>query len=184
MNTMLFLGLAALFTIYLVLRPKKHGDEYPLTNYYEYDAHKNLMSIAELSFYHSLNKAVGDNYLIFAKVRVADVLKPKKNLYHRSEWQKAFNRISSKHFDFVLCDPKTMSICKVVELNDKSHQKPERILRDSFITVACSTADLPLIMIDARRSYCLSELKFQIENNQSTEHPLLIEPIFPTEEKF
>ncbi|MBY7921526.1 DUF2726 domain-containing protein [Vibrio fluvialis] len=183
MDMKLLLGLVALIVIYLILRPKKSGEAYPLTNYYEYDAHKNLMSIAELSFYHALNKAVGDEYLIFAKVRIADVLKPKKNLYHRSEWQKAFNRISSKHFDFVLCDPKTMAICKVIELNDSSHQKPDRVRRDSFVQVACATADLPLIMIDARRSYQLSELKSQVEENRSTEPSFPeIESIYATRE--
>lgn len=183
MNTTLFLGLMAIFVIYLVLRPQKRGDEYPLTNYYEYDAHKNLMSIAELSFYHALNQAIGDDYLVFAKVRIADVLKPKKNLYHRSEWQTAFNRISSKHFDFVLCDPKTLSICKVVELNDSSHHKPDRIRRDNFVFTACQSAELPLLMINAARTYDLNTLREQIETNRSSEHPFLVEPIFATAKK-
>lgn len=178
MNITLFLGLVALFIIYLVLRPKKRSEEYPLTNYYEYDSHKNLMSIAELSFYHALNRAIGDEYLIFAKVRIADVLKPKKNLYHRSEWQKAFNRISSKHFDFVLCDPKTLSICKVVELNDSSHQKPDRIKRDAFVFSACQSANLPLIFFDAKRTYKLDELKQDVTEDRSSVHSFIDEPVF------
>lgn len=162
MTVTLFLALMAIFVIYLVLRPKKHGDEYPLTNYYEYDAHKNLMSVAELSFFHALNKAVGEEYLIFAKVRIADVLKPKKNMYHRSEWQRAFNLISSKHFDFVLCDPKSLSIIKVVELNDSSHQKPERIRRDNLVYTACMSADLSILMIEAKRTYSIDALRAQV----------------------
>lgn len=169
MNTTLFLGLMAIFVIYLVLRPQKRGDEYPLTNYYEYDAHKNLMSIAELSFFHALNKAVGDEYLIFAKVRIADVLKPKKNLYHRSEWQRAFNLISSKHFDFVLCDPKSLAIIKVVELNDSSHQKPERIRRDNLVYTACISADLSILMIDAKRSYSIDSLRAQVLEERTSD---------------
>ncbi|ELL0570775.1 DUF2726 domain-containing protein [Vibrio fluvialis] len=138
------------------------------------------MSIAELSFYHALNQAIGDEYLVFAKVRIADVLKPKKNLYHRSEWQKAFNRISSKHFDFVLCDPKTLGICKVIELNDSSHLKQDRIRRDSFVFAACQSADLPIIMIEASRAYNLNHLKMQIAENLSTEQELSIEQIIAT----
>lgn len=62
-----------------------------------------LLTPAERSFYGVLISAVGDSALVFSKVRVADVLKPQKGL-DRSNWQRAFNRISSKHFDFVLCN--------------------------------------------------------------------------------
>lgn len=61
-----------------------------------------LFSPAERSFLGVLVQAFGDRYHILGKVRVADVVEPQKGL-GQSKRQNAFNRISSKHFDFILC---------------------------------------------------------------------------------
>jgi hypothetical protein len=62
-----------------------------------------LFTPAERSFLGVLQQAVGNNATIFGKVRVADVVEPKAGL-GRSARQRTFNRISAKHFDFLLCD--------------------------------------------------------------------------------
>lgn len=54
-----------------------------------------LCSRAERSFFGVLSQAVGEEYFIFAKVRVADVIGPNKGVA-RSQWQVAFNQISAK----------------------------------------------------------------------------------------
>ena len=54
-----------------------------------------LFSPAERSFYGVLRQVVGNNANIFGKVRVADVVMPRKGL-SRSDRQKAFNKISGK----------------------------------------------------------------------------------------
>ncbi len=87
---------------------------------YPYDKHNTLFSAAERSFYGVLNQAADGEAIVFGKVRVGDVLKTKKGL-NASERQKAFNRISAKHFDFVLCKPDDLSIMAAVELDDSSH---------------------------------------------------------------
>lgn len=124
---------------------------------------RNLLTPAERSFYGVLKQAVGNNYEIHAKVRMADILTPKKGL-DRSEWQKAFNRISAKHFDFTICDPKTLEIVSVVELNDSSHKKHARKVRDQFIESACESAGLKLHTFPAKKTYSLSELRASIED--------------------
>ena len=65
---------------------------------------KEFLSPAERSFLDVLSQAAGDEWRVFAKVRIADVLTPAKGM-SRSRWQSAFNAISAKHFDFLLCDP-------------------------------------------------------------------------------
>lgn len=75
---------------------------------YSYQLSRGLLSKAERSFYGVLVQAVGSNGIVFAKVRVADVINPKKGM-SRSDWQRAFNQISAKHFDFVVCDPGDLS---------------------------------------------------------------------------
>jgi hypothetical protein len=80
---------------------------------------------------------------------------------NRSAWQKAFNRISSKHFDFIICRSSDLSIVCVVELNDKSHQKNSRKLRDEFVAGVCNSISVPLVEINAQASYSIQELKEQ-----------------------
>lgn len=127
-----------------------------------YRLRDNLVSPAERSLFGVLEQAIGTKRKIFAKVRVADVLTPQKGL-DRSKWQSAFNKISGKHFDYVLCDPETLEVREVVELNDKSHKKRSRAERDEFLEKACDSAGLKLIVIQASRSYVIDDIRQQVE---------------------
>lgn len=101
-----------------------------------------FMSPAERAFFSVLDQAAGDDWRVFAKVRIADVLTPAKGL-NRSRWQSAFNAISAKHIDFVLCDPADVATKLAVELDDKSHDRPNRRRRDRLVEAACASAGLP-----------------------------------------
>lgn len=90
---------------------KQHSEGYP------YSKNHTLFSPAERSFLGVLEQAVGEDYRIFGKARVADVVSV-KSLSHRSAWQRACNRISAKHFDFVLCSKDDLATVAVIELDD------------------------------------------------------------------
>lgn len=128
---------------------------------YPYQLTKYLLSKAERSFYGVLVQAVGDSGVVFSKVRVADVIFPKKGL-KRSDWQRAFNAISSKHFDFIVCDPTDCSIKLAVELDDASHGSPKARKRDSFLNGACHSAGVPILRVKAAKSYAITELRRQL----------------------
>jgi hypothetical protein len=116
---------------------------------------------AERSFYGVLKLACEDKAVVFGKVRIADILKPRKGL-NRSQWQIAFNKISAKHFDFVLCNPKDLSVIAVIELDDKSHSQQKQIKRDQFVESACETARLKLHRFKASASYAVEEIKNEL----------------------
>ena len=122
-----------------------------------------MFTRAERSFLGVLDQAASSDYRIFGKVRVADVLKVSKAT-DRSAWQTAFNKISAKHFDYVLTDPKTLAVRVVIELNDKSHRSENRTLRDHFIRDACDSADLRLIEVEAKRTYSVAEVRALLAN--------------------
>ena len=145
-----------------------------------YEKITTLLSPAELSFYKVLVNVVANKTIVFSKTRICDVIKVKKGL-SPSPHQGAFNKISSKHFDFVLCNKNDSSIICAIELNDKSHQSKKRRERDEFLNFACSSAGLPLIVVKAKRNYTLDEIKALLSvyiNNDldelSTEHSSLI----------
>ena len=121
-----------------------------------------LLSKAERSFYGVLTQAMGDKALIFSKVRVADLLTPQKGL-NRSNWQRAFNQISAKHVDFLLCDPKDCAVKLAIELDDASHGSTKRQKRDAFLEQACESAGLPLLRIRAARGYGVADIRQQVE---------------------
>jgi very-short-patch-repair endonuclease len=152
MEWLILLALVAL--VALVLLTKTRGN----TNEFTYEKNEPLFSPAERSFFGVLTQAAKDDAIVFGKVRVADVLRPQKGM-DRSNWQKAFNRISAKHFDYVICSPDTLSVFAVIELDDKSHSKSKRAKRDRFLETACSGAGLPLHRFKAAVTYNITDVR-------------------------
>lgn len=142
--------------VFLAIAKSKGG-----SRVYPYQLSKFLLSKAERSFYGVLVQAVGSSGIVFSKVRVADVISPRKG-QSRSDWQRAFNAISSKHFDFIVCEPNDCSVKLAVELDDSSHGSSKAQKRDDLLNGACQSAGLPLLRVKAARSYVVAELQRQI----------------------
>ncbi len=84
-----------------------------------------------------------------------------KNNKHRRKW---LNKILAKHIDFVLCDPGSLKPLVCIELDDISHQRPERIERDKFVNLAFKSAQLPLLRIPTQPEYRSREIRELIES--------------------
>jgi very-short-patch-repair endonuclease len=125
---------------------------------YPYEKEPVLFSPAERSFLDVLDQAVNGQLRIMGKVRLADVVKVKTGM-NRSAWQNAFNRIQSKHVDFVACDPTTLGIQFVVELDDKTHNKSKRQDRDEFINKVLQVAGIPVFHFIAKRTYSMQDMR-------------------------
>lgn len=125
-----------------------------------YNKRARIVTKAELRFYKSLQKAVQDDWEIFAMVRIADILRVQEGIKNRRSW---VNKILAKHIDFVLCDPGSLEPICCIELDDSSHQRKDRIERDIFVDEAFRSADLPLVRIPVRSSYLAREIRELIE---------------------
>lgn len=147
----IFIGLVVLAILVVAAKKTPSGK-------FNYQQKKRLFTPAERSFLGVLDAVIGSEYRVMGKVRVADVLSPQKGM-SRKNWQIAFNRISAKHFDYVLCDLKTLEVKAAIELDDSSHNSKSRIKRDELLIGACESAGLPLIRIKAQRSYQVSEVR-------------------------
>jgi hypothetical protein len=124
---------------------------------YPYDKQA-LFSPAERSFLGVLDQAVGEDYRVFGKVRIADVVQPQRGM-DKSSRQKALNRVSAKHFDFVLCAKGDLAVVCTIELDDQSHQERKRRARDAFLVALCQAISLPLIQVPAQHAYSVQELR-------------------------
>ena len=158
--------LVIIFFMFMILKglPSNRSEKL-----FEYRLIETLFSPAERSFLGVLENSIPERTRIFGKVRVADVLKPLPS-ENKSHWQTAFNKISAKHFDYVLCDSSTLEIKAVIELDDKSHNSKRAKARDSFLNDICKSAKLPIIRFSAKRSYTVNIVKEYISNSLSTHH--------------
>jgi len=129
-----------------------------------YEPQEALLTSAECSFFRVLEQVAGSQFRLFAKVRLADIVKPARG-ENRTGRQSALNRITSKHVDFVLCDQKSFRIVGIIELDDESHRRSDREERDDFLDAALQQADIPILRIPARLSYSTNELRNQIDHN-------------------
>lgn len=124
-----------------------------------------LLSAAEKSFLAALDEAAAGSMRVFAKVRLMDLILPAQGTARR---QTAINKIQSKHVDFVLCDKATLAVLGVVELDDRSHEEPDRRDRDGFVDGAVKSAGIPIVHVAAKASYDVTELR--------SEFPRTVEP--------
>ena len=128
---------------------------------YPYQAAAPLLSASERAFYLILSDAIGRDFALFTKVRLADIIQVQGGLSGKKR-SAAFNRIKSKHADFVACDTKTFQVICVIELDDRSHRQAERQLRDAFVDAALGAAGLPILHVPVQRAYSTDAVRQQV----------------------
>jgi hypothetical protein len=158
LSTIVILVISICLLIFLLLKFTNNSNSIEEPLYTQRDV---LFTPAERSFYGVLEQAISNEYKIFGKVRVADILEPNSSL-NKSEWQTAFNKISSKHFDYVLCQKDTLQVVCVVELDDKSHGSKKAKARDALLDGACIGSGLKLIRFKAQKTYQSDSVKVKI----------------------
>ncbi|MBL7163709.1 MAG: DUF2726 domain-containing protein [Anaerolineales bacterium] len=135
----------------------KHGKSKPQKC--PYQLKETFLSYAELVFYKQLSLAVPPNVAILIKTRLADIFKIDRSIVpYSSESRLYFNKISQKHVDFLLCHADTMNPLVGIELDDSSHQKPDRVSRDELVDNIFEAANLPLVRIQVQSTYDKGEI--------------------------
>lgn len=91
----------------------------------------NLLTEREYKFFKVLKVIAERNNLdVLMKIRLADLVEVKDSI-PKSEFYRHFNRISAKHIDFALADEARVVV--LIELDDSTHIRNDRIERDKFI---------------------------------------------------
>lgn len=126
-----------------------------------YAAQESLFSNAERMFFLVLDEALGSEYRVFTKVRLADLITP-AGISGRKQWWNAFKRISSKHVDYVVVDRQRLGVVAVVELDDRSHQRADRRERDAFVNAAFAQAGIRLVRVPTRGRYNVADVRSQV----------------------
>ena len=69
---------------------------------------------------------------VFAKVRLLDLLEPIPMQTFGRRYRTLLYKVHAKHVDFVVMN-KHYQIIAIIELDDSSHFRPDRIRRDEFV---------------------------------------------------
>ncbi len=108
-----------------------------------YTRAESLITEGEREFYKVLKRAVPEAE-IHAKVRVSDVI--------RSTGIR-FAKISTQHFDWVVCDPTGCEPLLAVELDDASHLRWQNRVNDRKKNEAAEIAGFPILRFKWAKSY-------------------------------
>lgn len=126
----------------------------------DYAAVPLLTANESAAFKKLLAFCVEHDLLVFAKVRLIDLLEPKKGA---AEYTALKNKVIQKHVDFVICD-KDVNIKLILELDDSSHSRPDRQERDQFVDEALHSAGYEVIHTKAIIPEQLTKALFPEEN--------------------
>jgi hypothetical protein len=123
---------------------------------YPFHLRDDFLSPAEASFFHVLRMVTGQQVVALAKVNLNDLFFAQTGDTRRN--RAANNRIDRKHVDFLLCDAQTLWPVLGIELDDRSHERPERKARDELVDGVFAAAGLPLLRVRVRQGYAPEEL--------------------------
>ena len=129
---------------------------------------KFLLTKNEYWFYKSL-KEIADKYgfAVLAKIRFADLVEVSAEA-DKKEYMKYFGKIKSKHIDFILCKKDNLYPELLIELNDSSHNKEDRIKRDDFVKKIAEKVGYKMVFVDGTQNLeetIIKALEIKSENN-------------------
>lgn len=162
MEIFLIVGIIAIIVIAIIIAitamTEKDNKSNNKSNFNSYKKVNSILSEAEFNFFNILRLALNNSdFIICPKVRIADFVKVTRT----DNWQRDFNRISSKHIDFLVCNNKLSPIL-AIELDDKSHNNTKE--RDNFVNELYKSINLPILRVKNGYTYSVVELKENIKN--------------------
>lgn len=100
--------------------------EEPITEYFPYSK-KKILTPTEATFFLKLQEVYGSNYFIFPQINLDKLIRVHTDRYAY------INSINRKSVDFVLVDKQTLETVMVLELDDPTHLRPDRVERDNKV---------------------------------------------------
>jgi len=146
------LGVAAILVLSMLLSLRKSlKRQFALP----YVADRTFFTPEQRAFVSVLERALGTDYRVCAKVRVADVVGLRGRL-SRDDQERAYQRLGEQRFDFLVCAADTSAIVCAVNLAPRSRRgkPPPKDILDRI----CAAAGLPFVRIRERDAYALDEV--------------------------
>lgn len=145
--------LSLIFRLFNLNQREDRADNLP------YRKRESLLTHAELDFYKTLLQALDSQSVVIPKVGLQDVFfitDKERYLHYR-------NRISTRHIDFLICEPKTLKPLFGIELDDSSHSRAETQKNDLFKDMVFDAAMLPLVRFPVKGTFKAEEIKEKLQ---------------------
>ena len=121
-----------------------------------------LFTSVERNFLELLEKAVGHEFRIICRVRLADIISVKQGTTRKNS-QVALSKAIGKQLDFVLCSKQTMDPVLAVDLVYQQGKEGYKLQRDWFVNGALDAAKVPHMRIKVKSGYSVAEVRESIE---------------------
>ena len=122
---------------------------------YKYYAKSYVMTSRENECFKILNEIFSSKWFVVPQVHLSALLDYRVK---GQNWNAAFRHINGKSVDFVLIGKESYKVICVIELDDSTHSKPDRIERDVEIERMFKEAGIPLARISKFESMTKSEI--------------------------
>lgn len=122
---------------------------------FPYQKKKYFLTPTERKFFEILLQIINNQYFIFPQVHIASIVEVKKG---QQNYISYFNKIIRKSFDFVIFDKQNLNVLLVIELDDKTHERPDRMDRDANVNKIAEQAKLKILHIKPQDNYNIFEL--------------------------
>ena len=115
------------------------------------------MTEAEQVFFKVLEQAVGDSCYISTQVSLASLVAPKdaENIV----------KITHKSVDFLVTLKRDLGRQLIIELDDSTHDLPERRKRDLFVDYVCRESGVKIVHQKVKYLYSVREVTDLVYNN-------------------
>ena len=123
---------------------KKVVNESAKRKEYDYARRAYIMTQAEMNLFRRLEKVAADRYYIFPQVHLSSLL---NHTVKGQNWRAALSAIQRKSVDFALIDKQTLKTAYAVELDDSTHDRPDRQERDGRVEQYLQDAGIPLVRL-------------------------------------
>lgn len=118
---------------------------------FPFDKVESIVTKTEKQFLQVLLSVVpNEDFYILTKVRLADIVKVRKDT---NNYLKHFNKIKSKHIDFLICDCVDFEPLLAIELDDPSHLNEEAQDRDYVKNRVLESAGIPILRVKTQKKY-------------------------------
>lgn len=160
---LIFAGVVATAVVLLLIALNLFGsDGVGESKKYQYKKKNFFLTRAEHECFDAITAVIGNEYLIFAQVHLPTLIDSK---IVGQNWLAAFRHINGKSVDFVLCDKAYISPKLAIELDDKTHERPDRKERDAEVERILKEAGIPLLRLENRGSFDVGELSQKIKSS-------------------
>ena len=134
----IFVCLVGVIALMLIINLKNKPEKQKLYKYY---AKKQIMTNREADFFVKLNTIFNERFFVIPQVHLSAMLDERVK---GQNWRSAFRHINGKSVDYVLISRTSLELICAIELDDNTHDRPERSARDKEVERIFEQAKIPL----------------------------------------